>query len=309
MMAEMPGIDDRARSSKPFSSIPGPRGLYTVPLIGTTLLFKPFSDHTPEKIDKLWAELHEKYGSIIRLRLGKDWLVILEDLSDIEQMLRPTDPTPYRSPIQPDGVYMKREKPGQRTIGNTNGEEWRRLRSPLNTRMNRPSSALPYLSIQETVAVDFAHSLYRQQSASPQVLQELFFRYASESIGVVCFNKRLGFLDTDADPATKEYTEKLLQCYKTAIYSIGQATFGKQWLFLLFRDSFYNKYKETRDYSLRLATQFVEEAMEEAERKQREGTLDPDEPNFLLSLLSEKSLKVEDAVSICDGLLLAGSDS
>lgn len=49
--------------------------------------------------------------------------------------------------------------------------------------------------------------------------------------------------------------------------------------------------------------------MEELQKKEREGTLDPNEPNFLLSLLAEKSLDENDILGIVVTLMVAGTDS
>lgn len=299
-----------SKSAKPFSSIPGPGGLYNIPYLGALLLFKPFSHYSVEQIDKVTTEIHVKYGPITRLHMGGEWVVMLEDLADVQDIVQLKDPTPYRSPVQPEAIYLMRENPTLQTLASTNGEEWRRLRSPLNARMNRPSSTTHYLRQQEAVAEDLALCLYRLQNATPEAMQQVFFKFGAESIGVVAFNKRIGFLSTDSEHENAcPDTDKLLQYYEFIIRCIADTAFGKKFMYQFYRDSFYNKYKQARDYSFRRSSQFVEEAIRELQRQQREGTLSPDEPNFLLSLLSEKSLTMTDILMVCDGLITAGADS
>ncbi|KAK7492591.1 hypothetical protein BaRGS_00016257 [Batillaria attramentaria] len=314
-VAEM-SEEESYRAAKPFNTIPGPRGPYSIPYIGTRLLFKPFSDYPMEGIGHVLNGLHEVYGPIVRVRMRSQWVVLLEDINDIQTVFRKQEKFPYRVPVQPDLTYAERENPRLHRLTNvqntnhifdSNGEEWQRIRSPLNVRLNRPTSAVGYLSSQEAVAVDFAHSLYRLQSASPQVLQELFFGYAAESIAVVCFNKRLGFLSAQGEP--NEEALRLLQCYKAINTAVSDCMFGKRFLYLFFRDSFYRRYSEARAATLSHADTCIKEAMLELEKMKREGTLEEDEPNFLLSLLSEKTFDYLDVLGVVDQFMTAGSDS
>ncbi|CAG2239408.1 CYP49A [Mytilus edulis] len=62
---------------KPFHQIPGPKGLYTVPYLGSALQFKPFSPYTIDDIITVIENNKNKYGDIMRLRLGKDFVVFI----------------------------------------------------------------------------------------------------------------------------------------------------------------------------------------------------------------------------------------
>lgn len=61
-----------------------------------------------------------------------------------------------------------------------NNEEWRRLRSPMNNKLNRPDSLDLYIPAQERAAADFTSRLYNFKN-SPENMQTEFFRFAAES--------------------------------------------------------------------------------------------------------------------------------
>ncbi|XP_070173330.1 probable cytochrome P450 CYP44 [Littorina saxatilis] len=295
------------REALPFEKIPKAGGLCALPYIGTRFLFKPFSKYPVESIGHVLCELHDALGPIYCLRSGKEWVVHIDNLEDAEAVLRSEEGTPFRKPILITQVYNKRVTKPVITLSILNGPEWKRLRSPMNVRMNRPSSVAHYLPIQEEVAVDFADKLYHLQGSDPAVLTELFFKFATESVGVVAFNKRLGFLDEDSEyDASKQ---KLLKSYKANTRCVAEALFGKRFLYILYEDSFFREYAEAKETIGEYAYACIKEAVEEIARREREGTLNTNDPNFLLSLLAERSLSEQDVFSIVDTLMAAGSDS
>ncbi|RUS90955.1 hypothetical protein EGW08_001259, partial [Elysia chlorotica] len=70
---------------KPFKDIPGPSWMYQWPIIGTALLFNPFSRFKPQNIQSLFQYMFERYGPIVRLQLGGPTVLIYEP-KDFEQL-------------------------------------------------------------------------------------------------------------------------------------------------------------------------------------------------------------------------------
>lgn len=67
--------------------------------------------------------------------------------------------------------------------------------------------------------------------------------------------------------------------------------------------------KITTYLHFRKIIQHIKDAQDVLETRKRNGTLDPDEPNLLLSLLSDSSIDFMDIVEIIDSLYIAGTDS
>ncbi|XP_070183359.1 cytochrome P450 27C1-like [Littorina saxatilis] len=248
---------------------------------------------------------HDKYGPIFRARMGRDWIVYVERLEDIQKCFRSDGACPRRPLIMLHKIYQTRTgRPHSLTT--LEGEAWRKLRTPLNHRMNRPSSATYYLPAQNEVADDFVNIL-RDSSLTPEQLRESFFRFAAESVGVVCFNRRLGFLSQDLQ--SRAVSQKLLECFKTNLRCTGAAMMGKEFKYLFYEDAFYKTFKKATDHIMSYVTNYLNEALEEVKRRQREGTWDENEPNLVLSLLAEPSLGVPDVLAVLEPLMTAGSDS
>ncbi|BFZ24574.1 hypothetical protein BsWGS_27612 [Bradybaena similaris] len=230
---------DTVPDVKPFEDIPGPKGIYTWPLIGTMLHFKPFTKIEPASVHILFAEMFDKYGDIFKIQLGQQ-LVIICDPKDMETVFRNEGRYPARTKVSIDDAYNRRNNL-KANIADLEGKEWHALRAPLNRKLMKVDSASYYLQPQNAVADDFVKILATQQM-SPDALAELFFRYAVESIGVVCFNTRLGFLDSDA--MEDKETAKLLQASQDVFVYLHASFFemAHKW----FRSKVYRGYEENK---------------------------------------------------------------
>ncbi|XP_059176958.1 probable cytochrome P450 12a5, mitochondrial [Physella acuta] len=287
---------------KPFEEIPGPRGLYSLPYIGSVLHFKPFGKYTPQTIDKLFENLHERYGSVVRVQLGRTY-VLVENPKDIETVFRNEGKYPYRLPI--DIYKFVCEKNGYKpTLSQTQGEAWHALRTPANKSLMKADSAYHYLVPQNAVADDFVNILATQK-LTPEEMKDLFFRYASESIGVVVFNTRLGFLGTSLDKEKSEF----LAATKDFFSVIAAGLSGKIMTYKWYKSRVYRKMDNCIKTIKQNSRKRISEALATIEQRKQEGNFDPEEPNLLLSLAAEKGLDKEDVSSILESLYMAGTDS
>ncbi|XP_041377296.1 probable cytochrome P450 12d1 distal, mitochondrial [Gigantopelta aegis] len=99
--------EHRDVTEKSFDDIPGPRGIYTWPLIGTLLHFKPFTRYTLRNIHELYMELFERYGSLVRITFGR-WMVLVEDPEDIGVIYQNEGRYPRRPTLDLLLVYCER---------------------------------------------------------------------------------------------------------------------------------------------------------------------------------------------------------
>ncbi|CAC5394468.1 CYP49A [Mytilus coruscus] len=183
---------------KPFHQIPGPKGLYTVPYLGSALQFKPFSPYTINDITTVIDNLKNKYGDIMRLRMGKDYVVYISH----PDLAKTVFQYPYQEHVRVGldimEVYHKRTGT-KKGLSLLQGEEWLALRRPAQEKMLKPTVVADYVPMIGNVTNDFVKRL-RQQYTVTDLLEELF-KYTTESVGMLCFNKRLGCLDSS--PNTK----------------------------------------------------------------------------------------------------------
>ncbi|XP_050392399.1 cytochrome P450 27C1 isoform X2 [Patella vulgata] len=172
--------------------------------------------------------------------------------------------------------------------------------------MSKPTSATYYLPVQNTVADQFVQIL-RSNDFSALELRTHFFKYACESIGVVCFNNRLGCFE---DPSTERgaATAKIIQNVIDVFYLTHRST-GKLPLYNFYPTKMYRMYEAAINGMYHEGLIYVKNALAELEKKKKDGTLDPNEPNFLLSLIKEKRLTIPQIVAITLDLFNGGTDS
>ncbi|XP_059176960.1 probable cytochrome P450 12a5, mitochondrial [Physella acuta] len=287
---------------KPFEEIPGPKGLYNVPFIGSVFHFNPFGNFTPQTLHKLIDSLHEKYGPVVRVQLGRK-CVLLEDIKDIETVFRNDGNYPMKPGL--DIFTIVYERNGfKKALNQVHGEEWYALRTPANKKLMKADSAYHYLVPQNAVADDFVNIL-ATQNLTPEEMKDLFFRYTSESIALVTFNTRLGFLDYSADQEASEFLEATKRFFDIIAATLSGKNVSYKWykskVYLDMEKAIFAIRKNSQKHALK--------AREIIEQQKKDGTLNPEEPNLLLSLVSEKGLQDEDVSNLLDSLYMAGTDS
>ncbi len=95
--------EDDVINAKPFSDMPGPKGL---PLVGT--LFHTLRNAT--RMHKMVRDRHREFGPIYREKLGPMDIVFLTDVDGVEQFLRQDGKYPNR--LQVEHWIQYRDKKG-----------------------------------------------------------------------------------------------------------------------------------------------------------------------------------------------------
>ncbi|KAI8734847.1 cytochrome P450 49a1 [Biomphalaria glabrata] len=288
----------------PMRLMPGPSGLMKLPYIGTALMFAPFSRHSPENFGALVADLHEKYGPVFKSRLGKDYSVHTDNAEDAEAIFRNEGPFPLRRLMTLSKVF--RERNGlPPALGTVSGPAWQELRSAINPLLMKPSVCIHYLPAQNHVADDFVNQL-QNPTLTPDAQSELLFKFALESIGMVCFNQRLGFLD----PTTCDSPDRLelLHALKLCLKSIFLAMLGMERRYLRTADdAFYRSYENAMKLIRQRAMIYVRKIVQDVNRTDLESPAQ--DSNLLESMLTKGNLQMEKVLAIIDSMLIGGTDS
>ncbi|XP_041352068.1 cytochrome P450 27C1-like [Gigantopelta aegis] len=287
-------------TAKPFDSLPGPKGIYYLPIIGPLLHFKPFTNHTLKTIHELYGDFLKRYGPIVRVNFGK-WMVLIEDPDDIGVVFQNEGRYPKRSTADLHLVYCKRNNIAS-GVAAREDEDWLLLRRAINVRMMKADAAVKYLAIQNQVADDLV-SRFTRLEFSPLQLRDEFFKYATESISALAFNKRLGFLDDDLDSMSKktlslENMRKLFELFNESFY-MGYG------LYKHFRTPFYKQYEKVTNNVFGLTNSILNECL--AEIKQS-GKVNANN-SFLETMLTQEGISLEDIRTVIIDLFVAGTDS
>ncbi|KAH9499079.1 hypothetical protein Btru_005649 [Bulinus truncatus] len=124
-------------------------------------------------------------------------------------------------------------------------------------------------------------------------------------IGVVTFNKRIGLFDENPDQDSVEF----LKATRRVIQIVQDSIFGKLILYKWYGNPTYKRFEDASRVIDRVTAKHVTSAKKILEKRIESGQFSEDEPNFLFSLLSEKSLSDDDVANIMSGLFFAGTDS
>ncbi|KAK0039927.1 cytochrome P450 27C1-like isoform X1 [Biomphalaria pfeifferi] len=287
---------------RPFSEMPGPKGIYQWPVIGTVLHYKPFTKHTPEKIHRLMNELFDKYGPVVKFRMGPQTVAVC-DPKDFETVFRNEGQYPVRPTLDIVTAYNKRNG-HKETFAQLQGEEWHARRTPLNKRLVRSDSASYYLEQQSQVAEDLVRALAKEDLTAED-FQDLFYRYASESIFLVAFNRRLGLFKEEPDKISVDF----VQAAKTSTQMLQDALLGKLFMTKWLKNSSYKKFESLLNFQKKVTADCVMEARKVLEDRIKSGDFKADEPNLLFSLLSEINMTDEDINDAVGTLYAAGTES
>ncbi|XP_069112979.1 probable cytochrome P450 49a1 isoform X1 [Argopecten irradians] len=243
-------VNDRA-TVKPFQSIPGPSGISALPFIGLIFELKPFTNYDIRKLSELFESYHKKYGPLVRVRAGKDWLVCVYDPNDIASVFRAESRFPYRGATLIAETYdrRKRAKAGLVTL---KGEEWYALRSPTQKAMMRPKAMTKYANRISHIADDFVAKFEHRDRLDN--LPDQLMEYTAEGVGMLCFNTRLGCI------SETDQTTDLMIHTKTYLELFGESTYRLP-LFTVFRTPMYRRFERAADYISHVCEAYIEDAL------------------------------------------------
>ena len=290
---------------KPFSSIPGPK-LY--PLIGNLpqYVFGPFDRL---KYQHALLAHHKEYGPIVKENLGGREIIHVFDPDDIKTVYSHEGKYPEIPPLQETTQLYRAGKQMSLGIGNTNGDEWYRLRSNAHHRMLRPKEVAYHLPRVNGIAQEFSRRLENVKCGSTNEVNDLkteVGRWNLETAGMLVFDKRLGCFELGSDG--EEFSRKMVEANSIVFELAGLLKLS----FPLYRYIATPKWRKMvhyEDYLYSEAIRLVEEAIKQFREEIEKDTTSSvnSEKFYLLSyLLSKEELSLKDVTVICLSVFLDG---
>ncbi|XP_067674732.1 cholesterol side-chain cleavage enzyme, mitochondrial-like isoform X2 [Haliotis asinina] len=258
--------------------------------------------YTVETAHLLYNALVNQYGPLVRVRLG-EWVVLVSDVGDMETVMRSEGRYPRR--MEPYINVLHCEKYDiPKGVGSLEGEEWHKYRSPLNARMMKIHSAHQYLPVQNEVADDLVAQIKLGKIQKDGAL-ELFFRYACESISVIAYNKRLGYLspNIENDPSKLQDLKDIQTMFKL----MNETLTIPHILLKALPWKAKREYNSAANRIISHATDYYSNTLANIKQRQNDGVVD--ENNFMMSLLMLDKLSIEEMGSVAFELFSSGTES
>ncbi|XP_061196657.1 probable cytochrome P450 12d1 proximal, mitochondrial [Saccostrea echinata] len=291
-------VQENPSFGETFNKIPGPRGIYSFPFLGTALHFKPFTDQRFGNINDLLRVLQRKYGDIYRFRGAFRWIVVISSPNLAKEVLSVRVKYPYRPEVEIVKVFGIRNNK-EEGLGTLQGEAWWNLRKPAQDQMLKPSAVRSHIPLIGQVADDFVASL--KDTLVIEDCLDTLVSVATECMGMLCFNRRLGCLE--GQPVVR------MEDLNTIFTSTSEAgKFFKPYKY--FKSPFYKRFEEAVLKLHSITEKEIETAMQ---RLRERSTVDlqgqSSEPNLLLSMLSDSRLNKDKINILITNLFGGGIDS
>ncbi|KAL4226163.1 hypothetical protein ACF0H5_014149 [Mactra antiquata] len=276
--------------AKPFNEIPGPNGL---PYIGTMLKYRkgPFRKYDIIRYQESVQDLYEKYGKICKETIAGTTIVHLFDPDYIRLVFQSEGKTPHVAPLL-DTTRLYREQRGfSPGLGNTNGEEWYRLRSAVQQMMMRPKAVTVYLPAVTEVADAFIERLKQIMNDNGHVadLKNEISKWNVESAAMTIFEERLNCFNAERDSVVQKMIDA-----NTDMFTLSAEMKFQLPLHKLMQTPTWKKLCVSEDHVNQTSQSYLDETLIKIDKLSQEGKLEDGQYNFLLYLLSRKELDDKD---------------
>ncbi|XP_072024302.1 cytochrome P450 10-like [Amphiura filiformis] len=295
------------QTGKPFEEIPGPKGL---PLLGTLLDYTSVGRFkTLEKMHEATVDRFREYGPIFKENIAGITSVHIIEPSDVQELFRTDGKTPGRILMEPQYHYRIRRK---RNVGlaNLQGEDWHKIRSPLQQLLIKPRSALRYLPKMEKCAEDFVDLMSVTKSGNGEVpeFQQTMYRWAIESMCYIFFEERLGCLNEDLSKDSEPV--RMIKSVDQFFTGLRDLTFKFPFYKMGVQTRTWTEFAEAQDYFYAQSTKYVDRTLnnmkETAAKSDGSGE---HEATFLEHIMAMYNYNVEDVNNVVNDLLLGSIDN
>ncbi|XP_068236277.1 probable cytochrome P450 49a1 [Palaemon carinicauda] len=293
---------------KPAAEIPGPR---KIPLIGSIFSRKIYKELDKKALHVFWKNVMAEYGPIVKISApGMPNLVVVTSPDDCEMVVRSTMDNPIRPPL--DSLKLARLKAvdnyfEQKTgLITENGEEWKRVRSRVQTPMMKPRNINAYLPEMDQVTLEFMNRISAFQDKHgemPEDFQVELYKWALESVSLVALGRRLGCLEPNL-PVDSEQM-KLIHAANAIFEGINDLEASLK-LFKLWQTKEHRKLQQNHDEFLRIAIRRIQETEENLLKKSLD---DVSGLTLMEELLLSPGLSRKDVVTLILDMMVAGIDT
>ncbi|XP_023330089.1 probable cytochrome P450 CYP44 isoform X2 [Eurytemora carolleeae] len=289
------------RGLKKFEDIPGPP---CWPLVGSALMYR-FGDFKKTQYHEALKDMYCKYGPLVKENIGGKIIVHVFDPEDIKTVYSYEGKYPVVPPLQETTQMYRAQKQMSLGLGNTNGEEWYKLRSNCIQKMLRPKEVAFHLPSVDKTAKMLIDKIQQEKNANDEIeeLRIEIGKWSIENAANLVFDRQLDCLTTASERESwaRDMVEANAEIFKLSgdlklSLPLYKYLSTPKWRKLVAaEDSFYSE-----------AISLVDEALLRLTAGVEKGTLSPSQLYFLSYLISRDSLDLKDVTVICLSLFTDG---
>ncbi|XP_033101536.1 1,25-dihydroxyvitamin D(3) 24-hydroxylase, mitochondrial-like [Anneissia japonica] len=281
---------------KSYDEIPGPKGW---PIIGS-LLDYTYGPYTMEKMHLATIDRFRTYGKIYKENIAGQTAVHILEPKDVQKLFQSEGARPKRLKLDPMIHYRKRRK---QNIGlaNIEGEDWIKLRRPLNQTIMKPKTMESYLPTLDSVASDFVDHMKRMIGENGEIdgFYMEIYKWSLENSWAVVFDERLGGLRIKLE--NNYLAKNVIQSVMDFFVGLRDLTFGLPLYKLNIPTSTWKRFAAAQDYVFEISKKRIQEALQEEKTSEEAG--------FLESLTSHKDFTLEELTLLCNDVLIGSLDT
>ncbi|KAL8590834.1 hypothetical protein ACOMHN_052185 [Nucella lapillus] len=184
--------------------VPGPRSL---PGIGAMWQYLPTGRFHGMDLNHAIREMNAMYGDVVREEIVPGLqLVRLFNPKDFADVYRAEGDYPHRVLFGLLSQYNDVHNYGVQGLLTSQNSEWKELRSGVQQPIMQPRTVTAYANQHVHIANDFVERMAQKTDASDCIddfLPEIY-KYVTEAVGTVCFDRRLGLLN-DENPEGERF--------------------------------------------------------------------------------------------------------
>lgn len=304
MVTMLPPSDYQCSQIKQFDDIPGPP---SVPVLGGLVNHLPFGKfHGKTPID-IYKECRSSYGNIYKEKILHFTFVHIFDPNDFETVFRSDGKYPIREAFLTLAHYNKKYNGGTQGILTSQNESWYELRSQFQQKMLRPKSVSAYFDDQSLVADDLVEKISRSRDGD--IVEDIrgdLDKFATECVGIVCFNKRFDLL------LSKNKNLESEQFYNAVnvIMDTSHNEFKRIPLYLLVETPSFKKFVKAQNLIKEIAIKYSKSALKNIENQKKDcASFDGEHGDLIPYLMSKTSLTEEQIFNVISELIFVGVDT
>ncbi|XP_781842.1 cytochrome P450 10 [Strongylocentrotus purpuratus] len=297
---------EHLEDAKPYDEIPGPKG---VPFFGSLFDYTGLGPYKLDKLHEATVDRFRNFGPIFKETLAGVTHVHIIDPTDVRELFRNEGRSPKRTPIDAMVKYRRTRK---RHIGmaNTEGEEWQRLRKPVQHLLMKPQSVYAYIPIMEECADDFVTLMKETQDIESQEVPEFnhkMQRWTLESVCAIVFDTRMGCLNTGLDNNPEALD--MIVSVSNFFDSLKDLTFSFPFWKFGITTKAWTKFTEAQDYFFGMSKKYATIALDRMKSAVGTSTQSESEGTFLECLLARRDFDIDSLCDLMNDLMIAAVET